>query len=60
MLAPDLLAGGYDDTGLDWSLGVSATIFGPLSASVSYVGVDGASVDGLTDDTIVVTLSGSF
>lgn len=60
VLAPDLLAGGYDDTGLDWSLGVSATIFGPLSASVSYVGVDGASVDGLTDDTLVVTLSGSF
>lgn len=57
VLAPDILAGGTEDTGWDWSLGASATVFGNLSASVAYVGVDGAEVDGLTDDTIVGTLT---
>lgn len=57
VLAPPYLAGTMDDTGLDYSIGVSASLVGPLSASVSYVGVDGPSIDGFTDDTVVVTLS---
>src|SRR5690606_29406862 len=56
-LAPPLLAGSTDDSGLDWSLGVSATVYGGLSLGVSYVGVEGPSIDGFTDDTIVATLS---
>lgn len=58
-LAPPLLAGTTDDTGLDWSLGVSAAA-GKFEASVSYIGVEGPSIDGFTDDTVVVALSASF
>ena len=57
VLAPPLLAGTGDDTGLDWSLGASMPIHGGLSGSVTYVGVEGPSIDGFTDDTIVFTLS---
>ena len=60
VLAPPLLAGALDDTGFDWSVGASMNIYGPLSASVSYVGVEGPSIDGFTDDTVVVTLSAEF
>lgn len=49
-----------DKTGLDWSIGASATLFGPLSLSVSYIGVTGPSVDSYTDDTVVATLTASF
>lgn len=49
-----------DRTGWDWSLGASATVLGPISLGVSYVGVSGTSVDGYTDDTIVGTLTASF
>jgi uncharacterized protein (TIGR02001 family) len=57
VLAPPLLAGTGDDTGLDWSLGVTAAIHGGLSGSLTYVGVEGPSIDGFTDDAIVATLS---
>jgi uncharacterized protein (TIGR02001 family) len=57
VLSPSLLAGGTDDQGWDWSVGASATVFGHLTAGVSYVGVDGPSIDGFTDDTIVGTLT---
>lgn len=49
-----------DKTGVDYSIGASMTLFGPLSASVSYVGVSGPSQDGYTDDTVVATLTASF
>lgn len=49
-----------DQTGWDWSIGASATVFGPLSVGVSYIGVSGASIDGSTDDTVVATLTASF
>jgi uncharacterized protein (TIGR02001 family) len=49
-----------DKTGWDWSIGATATVLGPISVGVSYVGVSGVSVDGYTDDTIVGTLSASF
>ncbi|WP_404480588.1 TorF family putative porin [Novosphingobium sp. BL-52-GroH] len=49
-----------DKTGVDWSIGASGTIYGPLSLSVSYIGVTGPSVDSYTDDTVVATLTASF
>jgi uncharacterized protein (TIGR02001 family) len=52
-----LARGTGDDTGLDWSIGASIPVYGGLTASVSYVGLEGPSIDGLTDDTIVGTLS---
>jgi uncharacterized protein (TIGR02001 family) len=57
VLAPPYLAGSADDNGLDWSVGASTTLIGGLSAGVSYVGVEGPSIDGYTDDAIVATLS---
>jgi uncharacterized protein (TIGR02001 family) len=57
VLAPPLLAGTGDDDGLDWSLGASMPVYGGLSVGVSYVGVEGPSIDGFTDDAIVGTLS---
>ena len=59
VLAPPLLAGDADDSGLDWSLGASYTA-GSLEFGVSYVGVEGPSIDGFTDDAIVGTVSASF
>ena len=49
-----------DRTGWDWSIGASATVFGPLSVGVSYLGVSGASVKDYTDDTLLGTLTASF
>ena len=49
-----------DKSGWDWSIGASATVFGPLSVGVSYIGVTGASVDSYTDDTVVATLTAAF
>ncbi len=53
------LAGTADNTGFDWSLGGSVGFKG-LELGVAYVGVEGPSIDGFTDDTIVATLSASF
>ncbi|MCJ2187943.1 TorF family putative porin [Novosphingobium beihaiensis] len=60
VLAPEYLNGLSDQTGWDWSIGASATVYGPLSVGVSYIGVTGPSVDGFTDDTVVATVSASF
>jgi uncharacterized protein (TIGR02001 family) len=60
VLAPPFLAGTSDDSGFDYSIGASATLFGPLSLSVSYIGVDGPSIDSFTDDTVVATLTATF
>lgn len=49
-----------DKTGWDYSIGASATVFGPLSAGISYTGVSGASVNDYTDDALVGTLTASF
>lgn len=46
--------------GWDYSIGASATVYGPLSVGVSYIGVSGPSVDSLTDDAVVGTLTASF
>lgn len=59
VLAPCYFCNG-DKTGLDWSIGASSTLFGPLSVSVSYIGVSNVSVKDYTDDTVVATLTASF
>lgn len=59
-LAPPFLAGTLDDTGFDWAIGASATLLGKLEVGVAYIGVEGPSIDGLTDDAVVGTLSVSF
>lgn len=59
VLAPPLLAGDTDDSGLDWSIGASYAA-GPLEVGISYVGVEGPSIDGFTDDAIVGTVTASF
>ena len=58
-LAPPLLAGAADDTGLDWSLGVAVSQ-GAFEVGVAYIGVEGPSVNDFTDDAIVGTISASF
>lgn len=59
-LAPPLLAGDLDDSGLDWSIGADFAITDNLSVGVMYTGVEGTSVNDFTDDAIVGTLSVSF
>ena len=59
-LAPALLAGGVDDSGFDYSVGATAVVLGGMELGLAYVGVDGASVEGLTDDTIVASVGFSF
>lgn len=49
-----------DGTAFDYSIGASATVLGKLTLGVSYVGVDGPRIDGVTDDTVVVSLGASF
>jgi len=60
VLAPPFLAGTSDKTGFDYSIGASATVYGPLSVGVAYIGVDGPSIDSYTNDTVVGTLTASF
>ena len=60
VLAPPLLAGTADDSGLDFSVGAAITVLPGLSLGAQYVGVEGPSIDGFTDDTIVGTLTYSM
>ncbi len=59
-LSPKLLTGESLDGGWDYSIGASANLTKNLSVGVSYVGVDGNSIDGFSDDTVVGTLKVSF
>lgn len=49
-----------DGDAFDWSVGASATVLGGLSVGVSYVGVEGPSIEDFSDDAVVGTLSYSF
>lgn len=49
-----------DETTWDYSIGASATVLGKITVGVAYVGNSSPSIDGLTDDTVVGTLSASF
>lgn len=47
----------------DWSIGAEASVYGPVSLGVAYIGVEGDILPGnynFTDDAVVVTLSASF
>jgi uncharacterized protein (TIGR02001 family) len=59
-LAPPLLAGLADDTGLDWALGADYAVTDNLTFGVQYSGVEGPSIDSFTDDAIVATLTFAF
>ena len=49
-----------DGDAFDYSIGASATVLGSLTLGVAYVGVDGPRIDGVTDDTVVVSIGASF
>lgn len=59
-LSPKLLTGVSNSGGWDYSLGASYAVTKNLSASVTYVGVDGASIDGFSNDAVVASLKYSF
>lgn len=59
-LSPKVLTGAGGGGGWDYSLGASYAITSNLSASVSYVGVDGAAIDRLSNDAVVATVKVSF
>lgn len=58
-LAPPWQSGRNDRTGFDYSLGLSAAMHG-LTFGLSYIGTEGPNIKGITDDTVVATLSFSF
>lgn len=59
VLSPDKNSGGVNGNAFDWSVGASVGFKG-LELGVAYIGVEGPDIDGLTDDTVVATLSASF
>jgi len=48
---------GTGNDGFDWSIGATVPVHGGLSVGVSYVGVEGPTIEEFTDDAIVGTLS---
>lgn len=60
VLSPKVLTGAGTGGGWDYSLGASYAVTSNLSASVSYVGVDGASIDSLSNDAVVASLKYAF
>lgn len=58
--APTLLAGKGDNSAFDWSLGASATLLGSLTLGAAYVGVEGPSIHGFTDDAVVFSIGANF
>ncbi len=46
--------------GLDWALGASYAITRNISVGGQYVGVEGRSIDGYSNDTVVATLKLAF
>ena len=52
-----------DGKAFDWSVGAEASLYGPLSIGVAYVGAEGdipAGAYDFVDDAVVFTLSASF
>jgi len=60
VLSPKALTGSTDNDGFDWSLGASWALTDNLSLGVTYTGVNAASVDDFSDDSVFGTLSVSF
>lgn len=59
-LSPNRLTAVSSDGGWDYSVGATAVVAKNLSVGVSYVGVDGASIGGFSDDTVVASVKLSF
>ena len=59
-LSPKVLTGAGTGGGWDYSLGASYAVTKNLSASVSYVGVDGTSTDSFSNDAVLASLKYSF
>lgn len=59
-LSPKLLTGSGTGGGFDWSVGGTVNITPALSIGASYVGVEGASIDGFSNDAAVGTLKLAF
>jgi uncharacterized protein (TIGR02001 family) len=59
-LSPEILTGSGTGGGFDWSLGATFNITEKLSVGASYVGVEGDSIEDLSDDAIVGTLKLTF
>lgn len=59
-LSPKLLTGVSTSGGLDYSVGAAYQITPALSLGVSYVGVEGASIDSFSNDAVVAMLKASF
>lgn len=59
-LSPKLLTLAGTGGGFDYSLGATANLSKNLSVGVSYVGVDGNSIDGFSNDAVVGTVKLAF
>ncbi len=59
-LSPKLLTGVSTDGGFDYSVGASYAITDNLSVGVSYIGVDGDSYSGFSNDAAVGSITLSF
>jgi uncharacterized protein (TIGR02001 family) len=59
-LSPKLLTGVSTKGGVDYSIGATYNITPKLALGVSYVGVDGASINDFSDDAVVASLKLSF
>lgn len=59
-LSPKVLTGSGTGGGIDYSLGANYNITEKLSVGVSYVGVQGDSIDGFSNDAVVGAVKLSF
>lgn len=59
-LSPNRLTLTSMDGGVDYSVGASANLTKALSVGVSYIGVDGDSYDGFSNDTVVASVKLAF
>ena len=58
--SPDVLTGSGIGGGFDYSLGATYNITPKFSVGAAYVGVDGNSFKGFSDDTVVATVKLAF
>lgn len=58
--SPKFLTGLSTDGGFDYNVGASYNLTSKLSVGVSYVGVDGRSIDSFSNNAVVGTLKLSF
>ena len=60
VLSPKALTGVSTGGGFDYSVGASYNITDKLSVGISYVGADGASIDGFSNDAAVGSIKRAF